>query len=341
MARHTNVALFVPHAGCPHRCSFCDQRAISGQSEPLEPSAVAEACRTAVKTMPTGAAQAEIAFFGGSFTAIDRSYMRRLLEAAAPFVADGSFGGIRVSTRPDAVDEPVLAILRSYGVTAVELGAQSMDDAVLRLNRRGHTAADTRRAAGLIRQAGFSLGLQMMTGLPGDTDEKAYRTARELAALHPDTVRIYPTVVMRDTPLERWYREGRYTPSALEDAVELCARLLYFFEAERHIPVIRLGLHAGEEMQQGRVAGPWHPAFRELCEGRLYRRAALPLLDKLPKGEPVTFLVHPAAISKAVGHKRENIRLWEQQGYHVRIRGKDGVLPWQIEMEEQTKDVNR
>ena len=165
--------------------------------------------------------------------------------------------------------------------------------------------------------------------------------ARELAALHPDTVRIYPTVVMRDTPLERWYREGRYTPPALEDAVELCARLLYFFEAERHIPVIRLGLHAGEEMQQGRVAGPWHPAFRELCEGRLYRRAALPLLAKLPQGEPVTFLVHPAAISKAVGHKRENIRLWEQQGYHVRIRGKDGVLPWQIEMEEQTKDVNR
>lgn len=128
--------------------------------------------------MHTGSAQAEIAFFGGSFTAIDRAYMCRLLEAAASFVADGTFSGIRISTRPDAVDEPVLRLLKTYGVTAVELGAQSMDDAVLRLNRRGHTPADTRRAAGLIRQAGLSLGLQMMTGLPGDTDEGAYRTAR-------------------------------------------------------------------------------------------------------------------------------------------------------------------
>lgn len=139
MARHTNVALFVPHAGCPHRCSFCDQRAISGQSGQLLPSAVTQACRTAAQTMHTGSAQAEIAFFGGSFTAIDRAYMCRLLEAAAPFVADGIFSGIRISTRPDAVDEPVLRLLKTYGVTAVELGAQSMDDAVLRLNRRGHT----------------------------------------------------------------------------------------------------------------------------------------------------------------------------------------------------------
>ena len=341
MARHTNVALFVPHAGCPHRCSFCDQRAISGQSGQLLPSAVTQACRTAAQTMHTGSAQAEIAFFGGSFTAIDRAYMCRLLEAAAPFVADGIFSGIRISTRPDAVDEPVLRLLKTYGVTAVELGAQSMDDAVLRLNRRGHTPADTRRAAGLIRQAGLSLGLQMMTGLPGDTDEGAYRTARALADLQPDTVRIYPTVVMRDTALECWYREGRYVPPTLEAAAALCARLLSFFEAERRIPVIRLGLHAGMEMQRGCVAGPWHPAFRELCEGRLYRMAAQPLLERLPKGEPVTFLVHPAAVSKAVGHKRENLLWWEQQGCRVRVRGRDGVPLWQIETEEQTKDVNR
>ena len=107
------------------------------------------------------------------------------------------------------------------------------------------------------------------------------------------------------------------------------------------IPVIRLGLHAGAEMQRGCVAGPWHPAFRELCEGRLYRMAAQPLLERLPKGEPVTFLVHPAAVSKAVGHKRENLLWWEQQGCRVRVRGRDGVPLWQIETEEQTKDVNR
>ena len=183
--RHANIALFVPHIGCPHRCSFCDQNAISGAERPPEPADVTAACETALQSLGSRAAEAEIAFFGGSFTAIDRGYMLRLLDAARPYVRAGKVRGIRLSTRPDAVEPEVLSLLREYGVTTIELGAQSMDDRVLALNGRGHTADQVRRAACRVREMGFSLGLQMMTGLPGDTPEGAWYTARELASPLP------------------------------------------------------------------------------------------------------------------------------------------------------------
>lgn len=181
---------------------------------------------------------AEIAFFGGSFTAIGRDYMLELLEAAAPFVG-GAFRGIRISTRPDAVDGETLGLLRRYGVTAVELGAQSMDDGVLDQNLRGHTAADVERAAGLVRDAGFELGLQMMTGLYGSDEARDFMTAERLAACAPDTVRVYPTVVMEGTGLAALWRAGAYRPQTLEEAVSLGARLLEFFEG-KGVRVIRM-----------------------------------------------------------------------------------------------------
>ena len=203
--KHANIALFVPHIGCPHRCSFCDQNAISGAECPPEPADVTAACETALQSLGSRAAEAEIAFFGGSFTAIDRGYMLRLLDAARPYVRAGKVRGIRLSTRPDAVEPEVLSLLREYGVTTIELGAQSMDDRVLELNGRGHTADQVRRAACRVREMDFSLGLQMMTGLPGDTPEGAWYTARELAALSPAEVRIYPTVVLDGTRMGEWY----------------------------------------------------------------------------------------------------------------------------------------
>ncbi len=315
--RHANVAIFVPHAGCPRQCSFCNQRHIAGQSRFPTEEDVQSACETAKRTLPAGAT-AQIAFFGGSFTAIPREDMVRLLKAAVPYVKSGAFSGIRVSTRPDAIDREVLELLKAYGVTTVELGAQSMDDAVLKNCRRGHTAKQVAEAAALIREAGLSLGLQMMTGLPGDTDEGALYTARALAALKPDEVRVYPTLVIDGSPLAEEYRAGTYTPKTLEQAVTLCAKLLTFFEEERGIPVIRLGLHAEEDMMRHCVAGPWHPAFRELCESRLYRNKAERILKQSNNKECV-LAVNPACVSRMVGHRRENVIAFAKAGYTVKV----------------------
>lgn len=317
MIKHANVAIFVPHAGCPRQCSFCNQRHIAGQSRFPTEEDVQSACETAKRTLPAGAT-AQIAFFGGSFTAIPREDMVRLLKAAAPYVKSGVFSGIRVSTRPDAIDREVLELLKAHGVTTVELGAQSMDDAVLKSCRRGHTARQVTEAAALIREAGLSLGLQMMTGLPGDTDEGALRTARALAPLKPDEVRVYPTLVIDGSPLAEEYRAGTYTPQTLEQAVALCVKLLTFFEEEQGIPVIRLGLHAEDDMMRHCLAGPWHPAFRELCESRIFREKAENILENCHQTE-VVLAVNPACVSRMVGHRRENLIAFAKNGYTVKV----------------------
>ena len=331
MGRHANVAIFVPHAGCPRRCSFCNQRAISGAQSMPSPDDVRSACETAIATRSVGATQTEVAFFGGSFTAIDRTVMCGLLEAAAPYVRAGQFAGIRLSTRPDAVDTKVLRLLKDYGVTAVELGAQSMDDAVLKLNERGHTAADVEQASALIHEANLGLGLQMMTGLYGSSDETDWESARRLSGLRPDTMRIYPTIVMEHTALAALYRSGKYIPPALSQVAALCARLLRFFEREQGIPVIRLGLHSGKEMMAGMVAGPWHPAFRELCESGLYLEAALATLRaEMPAGGAVTLTVAPQAVSKMIGQKRTNIARLAEAGYTVTVCGDAAVPEYEV-----------
>ena len=317
--KHVNVSLFVPHLGCPHRCVFCDQRAISGSASPVTAQEIDKACRIAANS-PHDVNNSEIAFFGGSFTAVDREVQETCLNAAAPYVGT-SFAGVRVSTRPDAVDEETLAFLKRHGVTAVELGAQSMDDAVLQKNERGHTSADTVRAAGLIKNAGFRLGLQMMTGMYGSTDRTDLSTANALLALAPDTVRVYPTVVLRGTRLEELYRAGEYTPPELEDSVFLCARILRLFTAAG-VPVIRLGLHAETGMQERLVAGPYHPAFRELCETQLYRQALETLLLPLPPGA-YTVSVAPGHASKAAGHKRANALYFAGLGYRLKFKQTD------------------
>ena len=324
--RHANVALFIPNNGCPHRCSFCSQRSITGRAAQPGPGDVRKAAEKALGDLGADAKSAELAFFGGSFTAIGRGYMLSLLEAAAPYVERGAFAGIRVSTRPDAVDAEILSILRRYGVTTVELGAQSMDDRVLALNGRGHTARQVEQASALIRAGGFSLGLQMMTGLYGDTADGARKTAERLAALRPDCVRIYPTVVLRDTALGSLFLNGDYRPPELEETVELCADLLDFFES-RSIPVIRLGLHASPELERDMLAGPWHPAFRELCESRrmLRRMAASLSAGGTPKGE-ISVRVNPQSVSAAVGQKKCNLSSLAALGYSAAVEP-DGSVP--------------
>lgn len=315
---HANVAVFVPHNGCPHQCSFCNQNSITGRSAQPSPEDVQRAAERARETLPTGA-QAELAFFGGSFTAVKREYMVSLLEAASPYVKSGLFSGIRISTRPDSVDEEVLRLLKEYGVTSIELGAQSMRDSVLSANGRGHTAQDVNLASERIRKAGFSLGLQMMTGLWRDDAQGARYTAERLAALQPQTMRIYPTVVVRGTELGRLYASGLYHPMELEETVSLCAELLDFFE-EKGISVIRLGLHDTPQLEEDRLGGAYHPALRELCESkRLFGRLFSFLAVLAPEGE-AEFAVHPRGLSRAVGQKRQNLREFEKAGWKVKFR---------------------
>jgi histone acetyltransferase (RNA polymerase elongator complex component) len=280
---------------------------------------VQRACETAVLTKRADVAHSEIAFFGGSFTAIPGDIMVSLLDAASVYVKGGHFKGIRISTRPDAVDDEMLRLLKSYAVTAIELGAQSMDDRVLAANHRGHTAGDVEKASAAIHAAGIELGLQMMTGLYQSSQQADYETAKRLAALHPATMRIYPTLVMEHTTLAVLYRAGKYVPPTLEGTVRLCAELLGFFEQNR-IRVIRLGLHAGSEMQSRLLAGPWHPALRELCEGLLLYEKAMALLQRqIPGGGKVTLAVHPREVSKMKGQKCGNIQKFKQAGYDVKV----------------------
>lgn len=313
-AREHIVPVFVPHLGCPHACVFCDQRSISGAQKPADARTVREAVEAAAALSPRGA-ERQLAFYGGSFTAIPLERQLPLLKAAKEALDRGLIGSVRLSTRPDAIDGEVLARLRAYGVETVELGAQSMDEGVLALSGRGHTAADVERAARLVKEAGFKLILQMMTGLPGDTDEKSIETARRLIALRPDGVRVYPTVIVRGTALHRLWLAGRYREHTVEDAVRVCARLLPLFE-EAGIPVIRLGLNPTEDLSGGEaVAGAYHPALGELVRSRVLYEKAAALLRGTEPGSAVTLGVCPEQLSQAIGQHRENIsRLTENFG---------------------------
>lgn len=311
---NATVALFIPHNGCPFRCSFCDQTAITGYTDQPQPEDVIQTAEQGLANLGDRAKTCELAFFGGSFTCVDRDYRISLLEAAQPFLGNRGFRGIRISTRPDAVDEDMLRLLKSYGVTTVELGVQSMCDAVLAENGRGHTSADVIDSAKRIREAGLSLGLQMMTGLPADTPARSRETAGKVIDLKPDCVRIYPTVVLRGTLLADWVASGRYTPPTLEDTVALCAELADAFE-NAGIPVIRMGLHSIDPERY--VAGPWHPAFGEMVESyRLYHR----LRGRIPGPGHYLVTVNDRCVSALIGQHRSNLRCFEEEGIHLTLR---------------------
>ncbi|MGN0613650.1 MAG: elongator complex protein 3, partial [Porcipelethomonas sp.] len=270
---HNNISIFVPHAGCPHQCSFCNQRTISGSQHAPTAEEVHRICSQAMEQI-SDRKNTEIAFFGGSFTAIDRNYMTGLLEAASEYVGVSGFKGIRISTRPDFIDDDILSLLKSYGVTSIELGAQSMSDKVLTANERGHTAEDVYRACHLIRNHDFELGLQMMVGLFKSTQKDEFDSIDKIAEIGPETVRIYPVVILKGTKLAELYESGDYRTFSLEDVLDICSAAMMKFE-QAGIRVIKCGLHASEFVEKDIIAGFYHPAFRELCESRIYRKAML------------------------------------------------------------------
>lgn len=313
MSRHANISVFVPHLGCPVRCSFCNQCHITGELKNATVDDLENAVAECMQSKNYDPQNTEIAFFGGSFTAIDKSVMMPLLESAAKHVSKGHASGIRLSTRPDAIDKEILEILKAHKVTAIELGAQSLDEGVLLANRRGHTAADVKAASKLIKDYGFELGLQMMTGLYKDTDEKAVETAKQIIALKPDCVRIYPTIVLKGTHLEELVLSGEYKPQNLDDAVSLCAKLVLMFE-QNDITVIRVGLHTIDDANF--VAGPWHAAFGELCENEIFKTL---LKEEFENKGNYTVYCAKSAVSKAVGHKQRNVEFFKNLGYNYKV----------------------
>lgn len=329
---HSNISIFVPHKGCPNDCSFCNQRVISGQTVSATPRDVENAVMTAIK-YNVNTENTEIAFFGGSFTAIEREYMCSLLTAAKHFLETRKFKGIRVSTRPDCIDEDVLSVLKSYGVTAVELGAQSMNDEVLSANNRGHSSDDVRKASALIKQYGFELGLQMMTGLYKSDFHKDLYTAEEIIKLKPDTVRIYPTVVLKNTRLAYLQETGKYKAPTAEESAPFCAELLQMF-TENDIKVIKLGLHSSEAVEGDMVGGAYHPAFRELCEGHIYLNKILEKLNGKDKNCEYTVFVNEKALSKAKGQQKRNEKALKNQGFHCIIKGKDNLEEFEVKVVE-------
>ncbi len=323
-ARRSVIPVFVPHLGCPNACVFCNQNRISGNEKPSEASDVHSCIKKAKEKLPPGT-KAELAFYGGSFTAIPPEQQTDLLEAARTYVEDGFISEIRLSTRPDAIDAERLRLLKRYSVKTIELGAQSMDAQVLKLSGRGHGPEDTEQASNLIKQRGFKLILQMMTGLPGDSREKSIYTARKLAELKPDGVRIYPTVIIRDTALYEMWRSGVYKEHSVEDAIKLCAELFLVFEAEG-IPVIRLGLNPTDELSGGdAVAGAYHPALGELVYSEIMLRKARELLGRASIGKRILLGVHSSKVSAMAGHKRRNIKkLTEEFGFkEIKIKAID------------------
>lgn len=311
------LPVFVPHEGCPCRCVFCNQNAIAGQAERMTAERAGKILLEGLSRLPEGS-RPQAAFYGGSFTAIAETQQEELLAVTDALIAQGKLSDVRISTRPDAITPEILARLRRHRVTVVELGAQSMNETVLRLSGRGHTAQDTRRAAKLVKEAGLSLILQTMAGLPGDTRGTVRETAQKVAELHPDGVRIYPVVVLPGTELYKQYRNGAYHALEPDEAAEWCADMLEVFMREG-IPVLRVGLNPSEDLHAQAVAGAYHPAMGELAYNALWYRR---LRARLDAGTDGILYVPARELSRAIGQKRRNLlRLREEfPGRNIQIK---------------------
>lgn len=312
--KHANIPIFIPHLGCPNDCVFCNQRKISGKTEYTRAS-VAKEIDDALLTINKELYDIEIAFFGGSFTGIDRDEMIWLLDLAQSYIDSGKADSIRLSTRPDYINGEIIEILSRYSVKVVELGIQSMNDNVLFASKRGHTSKDSEKACSMLKSAGFNVIGQMMTGLPQSTLEDEINTAKKICELNVDGARIYSTVVFHDTQLKEMTESGSYTPLTDDEAIIRAGEVLGVF-VSADIPVIRIGLCSTDNLvKNGEIfAGSYHSAFGELVENYLYLKNIKDALkDERYNGKSLTVYTAPGCISKAVGQKRSNaIKLKEE-----------------------------
>lgn len=311
------IPFFIPHAGCPHTCLFCNQRLISGVEQSL-PSAlqITETVQGWLERSPNR--PTEVAFFGGSFTLLPQQQQQQALEAVQPLIEQQLIAGIRISTRPDALDAAGLTFLAAHKVTTIEIGVQSLDDLVLLQSNRGHTAADSLAAIKRVRAAGFQVGAQLLPGLPGDTRAKALASVQGVMAAGAQFVRIYPAVVLSGTALADQYRAGQYQPPDLEQGVKTCARMLHLC-LQAGIPVIRIGLQAEEGLSaEGAIlAGCWHPALGQLVKAQLYHDLVLALAEYFKSFDGLKLSCPPERLSEVQGHARSNLQRWQQTGLPI------------------------
>lgn len=310
--RHYNIPVFVPHIGCPHDCVFCNQRHITGRQSEICAEDVCKIIDEHLKFIDKENSYVEVAFFGGSFTGIDFNLQTSLMQAAYEYIKDGKIDSLRCSTRPDCIDDAILENAKKYGMKTIELGVQSTDSEVLLKSGRGHGREEVFKASKLIKKHGISLGLQMMLGLPADTKEKSIQTAKDIISLSPECVRIYPTLVVEDTTLYDMYKSGKYTPVTKEYAIDLAAEITEMFE-DAGIEVIRIGLQTTDNINEQTVIGPYHSAMGELVRAEVYRRRIEKCVNTGVVDGTLTYLVPKGEISKAVGHKRSNIKYFKDK----------------------------
>ncbi len=307
------IPVFVPHLGCPNDCIFCNQKSISGQKQKMTKEEAKKTIENFLNNIKDKDSKKEIAFFGGSFTAIEESEQEELLQTANEYIQSGQVDSIRISTRPDYINKEILKRLKKYNVKTIELGVQSANDYILGRSNRGHTFKDVQKASKLIRWYGFNLGHQMMVGLPESNSIDEINTAKALIKLKPKMVRIYPVLVVKGTKLEKEYKEGIYEPLTLVQAIETCKQLVRMF-SDKKIEIIRVGLQNTDEISNPKnkqsevVAGPFHPAFRQLVESSMWYDAVVSKIKKLNvKVQEVEITVNPIDVNNVIGHKRENI----------------------------------
>lgn len=313
MKKQYIIPIFVPHLGCPNDCVFCNQKSISGRKEKMTKEEAKKIIDEYLNSIKNEDAEVEIAFFGGSFTAIEEELQEELLKVAYEYIKEGRVSSIQISTRPDCIDKPTLKRLKKYKVKTIELGVQSANNYILNKSNRGHNFEDVKKASKLIRWYGFDLGHQMMVGLPESTRIDEINTAKALIKLKPKIVRIYPVLVVKNTKLEEDFKEGKYEPLPLVQAVEICKELVNMFNKKK-IDIIRIGLQNTEEITDPSqensevVAGPYHPAFRQLVESGLWYDAIVYKIKKLNvKVKEVEVTVNPIDANNVIGHKKENI----------------------------------
>ncbi len=296
------IPIFVPHEGCPHNCVFCNQDRITGVDEEVTAQTVRNTINDYLKTIENKSATIEVSFFGGTFTGVKEEKQKELLKVAKEFKDNKLINKIRLSTRPDYIDEYILTYLKEYGVDIIELGVQSLDEEVLRKAGRGHSVNDVLSASRLIKEYKFILGHQIMPGLPGDTLEKDIHTIKESIGMKPDICRIYPSLVIKDTPMEDMYLRKEYVPYSLEEAVHI-SKIMYDMYRKSNVNVIRIGLQPTESINEGKdiIAGPFHPAFRELVEGSLISDM---ILENMRDEENAVAYINPKDISKLYANKK-------------------------------------
>ena len=305
------IPIFIPNQGCPHRCIFCQQKTITNKSEALpSPQDITDTIEIAIKSKRlVNKNQKEVAFFGGTFTSLPHEVMEEMLEAVRPYIKQGILNSIRISTRPDSLSEEKLNILDSFMVKTVELGIQSMDDHVLALSHRGHTSQDTVNAVKILRERDFTIGAQLMPGLPGDSTDLFLSTIEKVINLKPNFARLYPTLVIKGTVLEQWYNKGDYRPMGLDTMVNLCKDACLQLE-NAGIPVIRIGLMSSPSLlKKGEiVAGPWHPSFGFLVRSAIYLERLKPRLPLRGYSKNITLRIHPSETPLLIGHKKSGIK---------------------------------